>query len=145
NPVVVAATPNLATVTDANVGPSKFTLALQYSVPMLTTVNPTITFNPSVGTALAFAAGSWDATHTVYTASYNVADTGATIPGVGISVSGAQGAGGIPQTAFTQTSVFAINTLNPSVASITSSVPVITDALTGSATFTLAIQYAKVM
>lgn len=145
NPAIVAATPSVMTITDAQASRAAFKLALQYSVAMKTTIAPTIRFSPDVRTTLTFAAGSWNVTRTIYTAVYYVADSGVRVPNVALAISGAQSTTGIAQLAFNQGNGFAIDTTNPTVTSITPSVPTVADSQKGKATFKLAIQYSSAM
>ncbi len=144
-PAVTSITPSVPVITDAQRGSATFTVAVQYNEVMLTTVAPTIAFSTGVASTLTFVSASWDATHTLYTAAYNVADAGVSVPGVGITVSGARNVDGDAQASTTATAAFNIDTANPTVISIMPNASIITNALTGSGTFTLAVLYSGAM
>jgi hypothetical protein len=59
NPEVVTITPNLALITDVDVGAGNFTVTLVYDEDMDTGTDPTIVFAPVVGTTLSNATPSW--------------------------------------------------------------------------------------
>ena len=108
-PTVSSVTPNLTTITAANVGSGTFTVTVLFAQPMKTTVNPTITFTPNADTTLTFANGSWNSAGTQYTATYDVASVASSVANVGIGVTGAQDANGVVQTAYTGDNKFSIN------------------------------------
>jgi len=113
-PGVTALTPNPALLSDAQVGAGKFNVTVDFSEAMNTTVNPTISFDPSIASTLSFISGAWSDTDS-YVATYNVADAGVTVPGVNITVSGTQDVIGNTQNTYTAYAVFAIDTQNPTV------------------------------
>jgi len=113
-PSVTALTPNPALLSDAQVGAGKFRVTVDFSEAINTTVNPTISFDPTVASTLSFSSGAWSDTDT-YVATYNVADAGVTVPGVNITVSGARDVIGNTQNPYTAYAVFAIDTQNPTV------------------------------
>ena len=113
-PSVTTLTPDPALLSDAQVGASKFKVTVDFSEAMNTTVNPTISFDPTVASTLSFSSGAWSDTDT-YVATYNVADAGVTVPGVNITVSGARDVIGNTQIPYTAYAVFAIDTQNPTV------------------------------
>ena len=97
--MVSSVTPNLATITDANVGSQTFTLTVVFSEAMNTSVNPTIAFptsgeDPTAAPAtLTFSSGSWTNT-TTYVAKYDVADQNVVMPNVDVQVSGGKDTAG---------------------------------------------------
>jgi hypothetical protein len=113
-PSVTALTPDPALLSDAQVGAGKFRVTVDFSEAMNTTVNPIISFAPSIASTLSFSSGAWSYTDT-YVATYNVADAGVTVPGVNITVSGARDVIGNTQNPYTANAVFAIDTQNPTV------------------------------
>jgi hypothetical protein len=113
-PSVTTLTPNPALLSDAQVGAGKFKVTVDFSEAMNTTVNPTISFAPSITSTLSFSSGAWSDTDT-YVATYNVADAGVTVAGVNITVSGARDVIGNTQNPYTANAVFAIDTQNPTV------------------------------
>ena len=113
-PSVTTLTPNPALLSDAQVGAGKFKVTVDFSEAMNTTINPTISFDPSIASTLSFSSGAWSDTDT-YVATYNVADAGVTVPGVNITVSGARDVIGNTQNTYTAYAVFAIDTQNPTV------------------------------
>lgn len=128
NPTVASLTPSVASITNAQVGSATFALAVQYSDTMNIAVAPILTFSPSVSSTLTFASGSWSTDGTLYTAVYNVANSGATIGPVAVDVSGGLSSAGNTQIPFSNSAAFAIsmvaNTLDVSVTSTNSSASV---------------------
>jgi hypothetical protein len=129
-PTVTSATPNLALVTDNNVGNGNFTVTVAYSEAMKTTVAPTLSLTPDVTAVpitLTFASGNW-ADNEHYVATYNVADANVNVPSVAIGVTGAHGADNDTQVAYSLGSAFGIDTFDPPPASA------LTDAVLSSGT-----------
>ncbi len=144
-PTVTAVTPSAAVVNAALTGGGTFTISVTYSGPMNPSVNPTVAFSRTVSSVLTFASGGWDATGTVYTASYNVAAATASMSGIGVTVSGARNVDGNAQASFTQNSVFDIDTVAPAVVSVTPSVATVTDAQVGAGGFSLSVKFSAAM
>ena len=64
-------------VTDADTGAGKtLTVEVTYSEDMLTSVNPTIGFDPAVASSLTSTGGTWNKDANQYTETYSVADGG---------------------------------------------------------------------
>ncbi len=147
NPTVLSVTPSDPVISDADVGNDAFSIDVVFSEDMTTdgSADPTLAFNPAVATTLTLdaAASSW-LNSTTYRAVYDVADAGATVPGVDVNVSGARDDVGNLQTVSANADVFDIDTDNPSVISITPSDTVVTDADVGSP-FTVAVVYDEAM
>src|SRR5262249_41202778 len=118
-PTVLSITPSVPVITRAGV----FKLAIQFSEAMNTLVSaaPAIVLTPSgAGATLSFASGTWDSTPTLYTASYNVSAAGGVgIPDVAVAISGGRSSNGNVQTPINLDQVFAIDTVTPTVTSIT--------------------------
>src|SRR4029453_8317416 len=72
NPTVTNVTVSDPLLTDANTGDT-FTVTVTFSEAMDTNVDPTLTFNPAVGSTLTSGAGSWT-NPTTFVATYTVAD-----------------------------------------------------------------------
>ncbi len=144
DPTVSGLAPSVATINDATATSGTFTLAVTYDEAMNTSDNPTIAFSPSIASTLSFTSGAWTGGGTVYAASYAVSNAGV-IARVDVTVSGAQNPDGNTQTSDTQDNVFAIDTVNPTVTSITPSVATINDAVATGGSFTLAVTYSAVM
>ena len=143
-PTATAVAASVPVIADAQVGNNGFSIIVTYSEPMNTAVAPTLAFNPSISSTLTIASGSWNVAQTTYTAVYNVAKAGLTIPSVAVTVSGAADAFGATQPSFTQNAAFAIDTVDPTVTSVTASVPTITDTSVGSH-FSVSVTYSDVM
>ena len=109
-PSVISVNVNDPTITKADVGVGKFTVTVTFSEPMNTAATPIITFSPSVSTTLAFNNGSWNSTHTVYTAVYDVSDAGVLTANVAIGISGAVDVAGNDQQQYTATVKFGVDT-----------------------------------
>ena len=116
---VTSVTPNLTTITDANVGSHTFTLTIMYDRAMNTGYNPTITFTPSISSTLTYdASWSWWTSSTTFVARFNVLDENALISDISVSVTGAHGfelyngvqAIGNAQADYNQEDVFSIDT-----------------------------------
>ena len=116
NATVASVTPNLTTITDANVGSGAFTLTVVFSDAMDTTQNPTIAFptageDPTASPAtLTFNSGSWTDANT-FVATYSVADQNVTISAVDVQVSGTKDTFGNASVASTTPDVFSVNTV----------------------------------
>ena len=120
---LLSVTPNLLSITDANVGSQTFTLTESFSEAMNTAVNPAIGF-PTAGedptilpATLAFHSGNW-ISNTLYVASYDVADHDVRIPNIDVSVDDAQDSGGATVADTTVADVFGVDTLEPKVVSL---------------------------
>ena len=112
DPAVLSVTPNLTTISDANVGSQTFTLTVAYSTPMDTTVNPAIAIATAFNTGtpvgsptaspatLTFHSGSWSDPST-YVATYDVADRNLTMSNLDVQVTAAKDVSGHAQVAAT--------------------------------------------
>ncbi len=145
NPTVSSIAPSVSTINDATAASGTFTLAVTYSAVMNTSDNPTIAFSPTIASTLSFSSGAWSGGGTVYAATYAVSNASVSVSGVDVTVSGAQNADGNSQTSDTQDTVFAIDTVNPTVSAIAPSVATINDATAAAGTFTLAVTYSAAM
>ncbi len=111
-PTLSSITPNLTTITDANVGNSNFTLTLVYSEAMDTTINPTISFpNENPNNTILGISGNWT-NNTTYVATYNVVDVNEAVANIDIRVTGAKDVGGNIQNQLDSVDKFSINTNN---------------------------------
>ena len=97
----MSVTPTL--LSSNNLGSKRFTVSVTYttSVPLNTGISPTITFTADMSSVLKNPSTSWSNGNTTFTAIYDVSNAGANIPGVGISVSGAQDTNGNQQPSYT--------------------------------------------
>ncbi|MGP1383813.1 MAG: beta strand repeat-containing protein [Thainema sp.] len=111
-PTVTAVTANLATIRDSNIGTGTFTLTVDFSEEMDTSVEPTLSF-PTAGedptNTITFDSGRWLDSDT-YVATYSVADANEVISNIDVRVAGAQDIAGNTQTASTQADEFSILT-----------------------------------
>jgi hypothetical protein len=117
--VTVTATPTV--ISDSAVGSGTFTLALQFSKPMDTSVTPELTFptaRENAGGTLTFVSEAWSNANQTYTATFNVADMNVTIPNIDVRVSHARDTLGISLDPVSVADVLSIDTENPRVASI---------------------------
>ena len=145
NPTVSSVAVNDTLHTDADVA-NPFTVTVTYAEAMNPAVNPTITFDPTVGGALVFSSGAWSAGNTVYTATYTRADTNARVDDVDVVVTGGQDANGNAQTAgFTQADAFDVDTQNPTPGAVTPNFTIVSDAQVGTGTFKLTVTFAEDM
>jgi hypothetical protein len=144
-PTVTKVTPSTAIIADTQLGIAMFRLAVQYSTVMNGAVAPTIAFSPAVSSTLTLTSGSWNAAHTIYTAVYKVANANISVQGIGVTVGGARSADGNAQVSFNQNSVFAIDTVNPTVTSVSPSVATVADAQAGNTGFSVSVTYSAAM
>src|SRR5205814_5740399 len=100
-----------ALLTKADVGVAKFTVTVTFSEAMNIASTPVITFSPSVTSTLTFNSGVWNTAHTVYIATYDVADAGIIVANVAIDVTGTVDTAGNPQTVYTASVKFGIDTV----------------------------------
>jgi hypothetical protein len=117
-PALVAIDTNVATVTDANVGPAGFQVTIKFSEPMNQVAIPVVSFpveNPT-GT-LTFAGGSWLDSKT-YRANYAVSDLNKELPFIDVSVAGATDIVGNPLANVAVPDLFSIDMKAPTVASV---------------------------
>jgi hypothetical protein len=123
NPTVTSVLVNDTLITDADAG-GTFTVTVDFSEPMTTdgSADPAITFAPLVGTTLAFASENWPDTD-MYTATYDISDGNIDHDSVTIDVTGAKDANGNDQQDYAPVHEFEIDTLNPTITSITSTTP----------------------
>ena len=147
NPTVTTVTASPTTITDATAGTGTFTVTVVFGEAMDTSVaaTPVLTFAPGVATTLTLTGGVWSAGDTTYTATYDVADGNVDHDSVTIDVTGAKDAAGNAQQDYTPESEFAIDTLNPTVTTVTASPTTITDATAGTGTFTVTVVFGEAM
>ena len=150
-PTVSSITPSVNPITSAQLGLT-FSLTITYNaysaIGMNKSIIPTISLIsvPSITSTLSYLSGGWNSAGTAYTAVYNVLSTSnVSIAGVTVQVSGAKDIAGNTQTVKTMPNVFAVNTVNPVVVSVTPSVPIITNANVGTNGFHLTISYSEAM
>jgi hypothetical protein len=77
SPTVSSVTPSSTTITQAQVG-QNFTLTVDYSTAMNTSVNPDINFTPAVSSTLSATTGSWS-NATTFVQSYAVASSNTSV------------------------------------------------------------------
>ena len=144
SPTVASVTPNLTTIADANAGNQTFTLTVVYSENMDTGSTPTITFPTALedpaNTITLDPASGWS-NATTYVARYDVADVSEEIDDIDVRVTGATDVAGNIQTQADHADEFSIDTLTPTVTSVTPNLGTIAEANTGNQTFTLTVVY----
>jgi len=113
-PQVSSITPSLSLITEADDG-TTFTLTIDYNEAMVSSVDPTVTFDPEPTTTLSFdeEASGWSDEDT-YVAAYTVADVEDEVVGIDVTASGAFDAASTRQDSTTESDVFDIDTDNPS-------------------------------
>ena len=127
---VVSAAPNVAPVTENNVGTAGFSMRITYDKPMDTNFNPVVTCSAGAASTLSYnPAQSWWINNRTFTAVFDVADANVYVPHLGAGVSGAYDATGNLQTPYQGTDDFSINTLTTpaTVVTVTPSVTNVTD------------------
>ncbi len=144
NPTVTGVAVDDTLLSDSDAG-TPFTVTVDFSEPMTDdgSTDPTLTFNPAVGSTLAFSNDSWP-TSTRYQAIYVISDAGVDEDSVTIDVTLAEDENGNDQQDYTPAHEFAIDTLNPTVSGVALSDSLITDADVGN-TFTVTIDYSEPM
>ena len=146
SPTVTSATPNITVVTDANVGSHTFEVSIVYDEAMNTNVNPLVNFAPGVPSTLTYDPTSslWTNDRT-FMSRFDVADANVAVSSVSIGAASARDAAGNLQTAYSGTNDFGIDTLNPTVTSVTANPTLLTDANVGLATFSVTVAYSEAM
>jgi len=127
-PAVDSVTAAPTTIADATAGTDTFTVVVEFDETMGTGTTPTLVFSPDVvggGTpTLSNGDGVWSTTtvaNDTFTMTYDVADQGVDHDSVTIDVEGAQDLAGNGQEDYTPpVHEFDIDTLNPTISSITS-------------------------
>jgi len=107
-PSVTSLTVSDNLLTEADVG-NTFTITIDYSEKMDTSIDPTISFNPNTN-ALTSCSGSWD-NSTRYKYSCSIVDSDEEISGIDISVSGAKDTSGNVQEDYIKTDAFSVDNL----------------------------------
>jgi len=124
NPHVTAVTASDALITDEDCGPGKtFTLAVDFSEAMDTSIDPAILLTGDVHSTLTASSGSW-VDDTRFEVTYSVTDACVDQPGVDVCVDGAKDKAGNPLLAmvpYTRENVFDIDTRNLELSGITTS------------------------
>ncbi len=150
-PVVQTLTPNLTTVSRADIGGGTFTITVVYDQTMDTNPanNPTVSF-PTAGedptATLNLASQGWSTTNVAndtYTATYDVVSSADEIALIDVRVSGAQNTIGTVQTVYNQADVFSVDMLQPTVVSVTPNLTTVADANAGAATFSIAVLFSE--
>ncbi|HPM80938.1 MAG TPA: Ig-like domain-containing protein, partial [Candidatus Anammoximicrobium sp.] len=123
-------------LTDADDG-SSFTVTVQFSEAMDTSVAPTLVFAADVvsGGTLAFGSEGWNEAGDTYTATYTAGDLDVVEADVTIAVEGALDAHGNAQQDYTPEVEFSVETLNPAVVSVTRKDPAVQQTNATSVTF----------
>ena len=142
-PAVTGVTADPVLLTDAQVGAGNFRITIDYSEAINTTVDPNISFDPTVASTLSFSSGAWSDNDT-YVATYDVADAGVTAAGVDITISGAKDIIGNIQTPYTASNAFDIDTENPTVLDVAVSNSPINKGDAGSI-FTVTANFSEAM
>ena len=115
---VADAMPNVALVTDDNIGTAAFAVRITYTAAMNTNYNPAVTLssadNPAgLASTLTHNPGqSWWVSSTAFVARYDVADADVIVTNATINIAGAVDATGNVQAEYWGPSAFTIDTLN---------------------------------
>lgn len=152
DPQVNSVTASDLVITDTDAGAGNLQVAAVFNESMNTGDIPTFTFNPDVtsgGTpTLSNPSGAWGLTvvaNDTYTITYDVADQDIDIDSVTVDITGGQDLAGNGQTDYSPVHEFEIDTLNPSVLSVTAAPTQIADATAGSDTFTVTTIFSETM
>jgi len=124
NPEVTSLGVSDTLITDVDDG-ATFTVTVDFSEAMNMSATPTIGFDPHVNSTLSFVDGEWAAGFgdERYVTTYTISDADVDVNEVHIDVEGAVDANGNAQAAYTPGDDFGIDTLNPTITSITSTTP----------------------
>jgi len=114
-PTVLDVTLSDQMLSDPDIGPGSFTITVNFSEPMDSTVAPTLTFGTDLSTSIINGSGVWSTSGTSYTATYDVIDANVDLSNINIDVSGAQDASGNLQQGYSAAGSLSIDTLNPTV------------------------------
>ena len=132
-------------VTDGDVGSETFTVTVVFNAAMNTGETPTIIFNPTLGTTLAFSSALWSVGDTTYTAKYDVSDGNVDHDDVEIDVEDAEDAGSGPQQDYTPEREFGVDQLNPTVSGVAASPVLVVDDDLGVGNFTVTVDFSEAM
>ena len=108
------------------------------------TTSPTVEFTGLTGTMTSNTDGAWSLSNTVWTESFILSDANEDVT-VTITVSGAKDIADNTMVADSNAGTFDIDTINPTVITITPSLSLIKDSSVGTNTFTIAIDYNEAM
>ena len=144
-PTVVSVTASDPLITDADAVTDTFSVTVVFDHAMNKTVAPTLTFGTDVASTLSFTGGVWSADGTTYTTTYHVSDAGVDLTDVKVDVTGAQDMIGNAQMDYAPLAEFSIDTLNPTVLSVTANDPLITDADAVTDTFSVTVVFDQAM
>jgi len=100
------------TINESSVGIAKFTITIQYSEEMDTSITPTITFTPPIDTTLTNCKGSWSDSYS-YMYTCDIEDNDVEQPNINVTVSGAKDLAGNEQEDYTLTNVIRVDTKAP--------------------------------
>ncbi|MGB3650700.1 MAG: DUF4347 domain-containing protein [Rivularia sp. (in: cyanobacteria)] len=118
-PTVVNITPSTSTISDSS---TTFSLTVEYSEEMDTSVNPVISFptqNENPDNTISFDDGNWNPDNKTYVATYNLNDAEEEITNIDVTVENGKDKIGNLQAAFTSNDLFSIDNQNPNAPSIT--------------------------
>jgi len=115
-PNVLDVSVNDTLLTGTDIGPGEFVVTVKFSEAMDTSANPNLTFGQDLAGALVLTGGVWSNGNTIYTATYTVVDTNATLSNITIDVTGAKDAAGNAQNDYVAQPEFGIATFDPTVA-----------------------------
>jgi len=119
-PLLTSVTPNIATISDSDVGDATFTLTLDFDEAMHNGVAPSIAFNTDLSASLTLDGTSGWSDFDTYIAVYDVADAGVDVADIDVTVTLAQDAvGNVMAANASNVDEFSIDTENPTVAQVT--------------------------
>lgn len=146
NPSILSITPSAENINDLTVG-GVFSLAVNYSEPMLTLSNPDVSSSLGVlsnSLNLDLIASGW-IDETTYNAVYTILDGNESILNIPLQTASARDASGNVQLSNEVLDVFSIDTENPTVSALTPEVLVVNDDSEGTSSFTLTIDFSENM
>jgi len=144
NPTVSGVSAGDTLLTDSDAG-GTFTVTIDFSEDMETdgSADPSLTFNPSVGSTLSSTGGSWSDSDT-YQATYNISDANVDENSVTIDVAGACDAAGNGQQNYAPQSEFEIDTRNPWVTNVAVDDTLLSDSDVGT-TLVVTVDFSEPM
>jgi len=144
SPTALSITPSDILITDIDAGAGNFSVEVVYNEDMDMMVNPTIVFDPAVSGTLVNPNPSWPYSDT-FVMTYDVVDVGVEIEDIDITVNDAEDEAGNVQFEGIEVDAFEVETLNPTVLSLSSNIALISDLDVGVGNFSVTVEYSEDM
>lgn len=141
-PAVTEVTASDRLISDTDAG-GTLTVTASFTEDMDTSTDPTLTFDPGLGSTLVWSSDGWTDSDTYWT-TYTILDGGAGHDSVTIDVSGAKDLAENPQQDYAPENEFGIDTLNPTVGIAVGDSALVDDDV-GVAAFTVTATFSESM